>query len=69
MNLISHFRKKKNLKQDDLANLLDITPKSLGLYEAGKVFPRLDIAVKISEILDVPICYLWPKLICKCNKK
>ncbi|MCJ1807860.1 transcriptional regulator [Flavobacterium covae] len=60
-NLISELRKQKGISQTDLASQLGIHKNVLGRYERSEVFPSIDIARKIADILDVSLDYLTGK--------
>lgn len=60
-NLISELRKQKGISQTDLATKLGIHKNVLGRYERSEVFPSIDIARKIADILDVSLDYLTGK--------
>ena len=48
-------RVKKGIKQCNMAKELGITPQYLSKIEKGEAIPRLDIAQKVSSILNIPI--------------
>ena len=50
---VSELRKQKGISQTDLANQLGIHKNVLGRYERNEVFPSIEIARKIADILDV----------------
>lgn len=52
---IYKLRKKKNLTQEDLAILLDISDKSVSKWENGTSKPTIENLKKISEIFDVSL--------------
>ena len=52
---IYELRKKKNLTQEDLAILLDISDKSVSKWENGTSKPTIEHLKKISEIFDVSL--------------
>jgi transcriptional regulator with XRE-family HTH domain len=60
-NLVSELRKQKGISQTDLATKLAIHKNVLGRYERNEVFPSIDIARKIADILDVSLDYLTGK--------
>jgi transcriptional regulator with XRE-family HTH domain len=60
-NLVSELRKQKGISQTDLATRLAIHKNVLGRYERNEVFPSIDIARKIADILDVSLDYLTGK--------
>ncbi len=52
---ISEERKKKNLTQKQLADLLGVTDKAVSRWETGKGYPDIEILKKLSEALDVSV--------------
>lgn len=48
-------RKSMNMKQSDLANILNLTRQSISKYETGKCLPEITTIIKIAEIFDVTI--------------
>ena len=60
-NRVSELRKQKGISQTDLAAQLGIHKNVLGRYERNEVFPSIDTARKIADILDVSLDYLTGK--------
>ncbi len=58
---VAELRKLKRISQKDLASQLGIHKNVLGRYERNEVFPSIDIARKIADILDVSLDYLTGK--------
>lgn len=56
--ILRTLREDKDLKQSDLASLLNISSSAYGFYEQGKREPSLDSLIKLSEFFDVSIDYL-----------
>jgi len=56
------LRKKQGISQTELATKLSIHKNVLGRYERNEVLPSIEIARKISEILDVSLDYLTGKI-------
>ncbi len=54
-NKIKEYRKNKNMTQEELANELGISRKTSSLIESGSVIPKIDIAYKLSLILDATV--------------
>lgn len=50
---IKAAREKKNLTQEDLAALIDISPTHISVIERGAKIPRMDTFVAIANVLDV----------------
>lgn len=57
-NKIAEARKKKNLTQEQLADLLKVTRQSISRWESDHTYPDMDKIVFLSEILDVSCDYL-----------
>ena len=58
---VADLRKDKGISQTDLAAQLGIHKNVLGRYERNEVFPSIDIARKIADILEVSLDYLTGK--------
>lgn len=54
-NLITEQRKRKNLTQRDLADMLDVTDKSVSKWENGKSLPDTKIMPRLCEILGISV--------------
>ena len=67
---ISEIRKEKNMNQQDLANLLGVTSKTISRWETGKYMPDLSLFTEISNVLDVSLNELFQgeRIIGKKNK-
>ena len=60
-SVVSELRKQKGISQTDLASQLGIHKIVLGRYERNEVYPSIDLARKIADILDVSLDYLTGK--------
>lgn len=61
MNLgtrIMNLRKKKGLSQQELADKLFVTDKTISSWEKNRTEPGLEMIVKLSELLDCSASYL-----------
>lgn len=61
MNLgkrLSKLRKAKKMMQEELANLLYVTNKTISSWESDRTEPSLEMLIKLSEILDCSVGYL-----------
>ena len=58
---VMELRKEQKISQTDLATQLEIHKNVLGRYERGEVFPSIEIARKIADILDVSLDLLTGK--------
>ena len=50
---IKAAREKKNLTQEDLAALVEISPTHVSVIERGAKIPRMDTFVAIANVLEV----------------
>lgn len=57
-NKIAAARKQKNLTQDQLAELLDVTRQSVSRWESETAYPETEKLVKLSKILELDLNYL-----------
>jgi transcriptional regulator with XRE-family HTH domain len=55
---IQAIRKQKNLSQEQLADLLNISRQSVSKWESGQSVPELDKIVQLSDIFSVSTDYL-----------
>lgn len=59
MNALSRnlksFREQNKLKQQDLADILNITQRAYSFYETGRSEPKIDILLKIAEFYKIPL--------------
>lgn len=56
---IKNARENKNLSQQQLADLLDVTDGTISNYEKGVAYPRWEAIKKICSILNVDPNYLF----------
>lgn len=52
---VKKYRLLKDMTQDELATAVGIRRETIGRLEQAKYNPSLELAVKISGVLDVPI--------------
>jgi DNA-binding XRE family transcriptional regulator len=52
-NKVKNYRKEKNITQEQLARIIDITLKQVQNIENDRSIPRVDIAIKIKRALEV----------------
>ena len=52
---LTYFRRKKHLRQADLAETLGVTQSELSLYETGVHSPSVSFYMQASEVLDVTV--------------
>lgn len=51
-------RKKKNLKQDEIAHIFGVAPSTIGAYERGSRQTTLDTICKMSLFFNVSVDYM-----------
>lgn len=54
-NYICKLREEKNLTQAELANMLDVSDKSISKWENGQAFPRIETFEKLAVALDTTV--------------
>lgn len=54
-NRIKEYRAKYDMKQDDLAKLVNVRRETIGNLEKGKYNPSLALAWNIAKVFDVTI--------------
>ena len=54
-NRLPEYRRKHNLSQDKLAEMLDVTRQTIIAIEKGKYNPSLPLAIRIARIFHVPV--------------
>lgn len=57
-NRIVEMRKKRNLSQAELGQLVNKSKDVIGKYERGKTSASIEVVVKIAQVLEVPLDYL-----------
>lgn len=55
---LKKLRKERNLKQDELATILGISPSAIGMYERNQREPDDEMKLKIVNFFDVSVAYL-----------
>lgn len=58
MNRIKELRRKDNLSQQKLAEVLNVHQTAISQWETDRTFPDIEIAKKLSDIFNVSIEYL-----------
>lgn len=56
---LAECRKKTEKSLAEVANLLDISPSALSMYESGERIPRDNIKIRLSQYYNVPIQTLF----------
>lgn len=54
-NMLKKLRLAKNLTQEQLANVIEIAPSSIAMYERGTRTPSLKMLVRLSQYFNVSI--------------
>lgn len=54
-NNINYYRKKLNFTQEDVAKKLNVTRQTINAIENNKYNPSLELAIKLSKLLDVTV--------------
>ena len=57
-NKLSYLKKKKKMSQEQLANKLNISPSTVGMYETAKRQPDNEMVTKIANLFNVSTDYL-----------
>ena len=52
---IGLLRRQKNLKQDDLAGMLDVSPQAVSKWENDQTCPDINLLPKLAKILGVSV--------------
>ena len=58
---IKRLRIAKEMTQEELAKVLDVSPSTVGMYEQGRRKPDNDTLIKIANIFEVTTDYLLGK--------
>lgn len=51
-NNIKELRKLRNIRQEDLANLVGVTRQTINAIENNKYDPTLELSMKLAKIFD-----------------
>lgn len=51
-NNIKELRKLKNIRQEDLANLVGVTRQTINAIENNKYDPTLELSIKLAKIFN-----------------
>ena len=52
---IAALRREKNLKQDDLAQMLEVSPQAVSKWENDQTYPDISLLPKLAKILGVSV--------------
>ena len=61
MNRLKYLREEKNMLQEDLAKVLEVSQKTISNYETGERDMSTETLTKLSEYFNVSIDYLLGK--------
>lgn len=54
-NRLEELRKQRGIKQEDLANILQVSRQTIGSLENGRYNPSIQLAFKIARYFDMNI--------------
>jgi putative transcriptional regulator len=54
-NRLEELRKARGLRQEELADLLEVSRQTIGSLENGRYNPSITLAFKISRVFGLPI--------------
>ena len=57
-NQIRNLRRNAGMSQLQLAEKLNVSPSTIGMYEQGRRMPSVDILILMAKIFDVSLDYL-----------
>ena len=55
---LRELRQQNQIKQYELAQILDVDPTTVNKYESGENIPELKTLIKIADYFDVSLDYL-----------
>ncbi len=58
-NNIKQYRKEKNISQEDLAKMCQVSRQTINAIENNKYDPTLSLAFKLAEVLQVTVDELF----------
>lgn len=54
-NRLEELRKQRGIKQEELAEILDVSRQTIGSLENGRYNPSIILAIKIARFFDMPV--------------
>lgn len=57
-DVLRHLRRKNNMTQEELAEVLDMSPQAVSRWETGTAFPDSTVIKKLAYLFDVTTDYL-----------
>lgn len=58
-DVLMRLREERELKQADIADLLNVVPSTVSKYERGKSLPEHDGLIKLADFYNVNLDYLY----------
>lgn len=55
---LRELRDARDLRQEDVANVVGVTPEAIGMYEHNKREPKAEILTRLADFFDVNLDYL-----------
>lgn len=55
---LKELREDRNMNQDELASLVNLTRSAISSYETNTNVPSLEIAIKLADVFEVSLDYL-----------
>lgn len=59
INYIKVERAKRNITQEELAEKINVTRKTINTIETGKYIPSTILALKLAKFFDIPVEQLF----------
>lgn len=54
-NRVRVLRAERDMSRNELAELIDVNPQTIGALERGDHSPSLDLAFRVCDVFDLPI--------------
>lgn len=54
-NMLEELRKQRGLRQEELADILEVSRQTIGSLENGRYNPSILLAFKIARYFDLPV--------------
>ena len=54
-NNLKEYRSKKNLNQQELGSLVDVSRQTISLIERGDYNPSITVCLKLAKVLDTTV--------------
>lgn len=55
---LRRIRKERNISQEDLAELLDVSRQAISRWEQNNGYPEMEKMIKLADLLNVSLDYL-----------